>query len=99
MQGFHNDNQLPPKTKGGEKGWKYLKLSKQSTHSNINLAANNPGLPDPNHSKFHLPSRKGDLDSWGNKLESYTKYKHYGNSLFEQAPTLLVEVLDWAAPD
>lgn len=27
----------------------------------MNLAANNPGLPEPNHSKFHCPSRNGDL--------------------------------------
>jgi len=33
------------------------------SHSNINLAANNPGLPAPNHSKFHLPSKNGDLSS------------------------------------
>lgn len=36
--------------------------TRKYTHSNKNLAANNPGLPEPHHSKFHRPSKKGDLD-------------------------------------
>lgn len=43
------------------------------TYSNKILAARSPGLPDPNHSKFQLPSRKGDLKRW-NTIEQPTTY-------------------------
>lgn len=33
------------------------------TYSNKRRAANAPGLLSPNHSKFHRPSRNGDLQS------------------------------------
>lgn len=57
----HQEDQLAVIRKKGDH-----QLS-EDTHSNTTLAAKSPGLPDPNHSKFHRPSRKGDLESYINK--------------------------------
>lgn len=56
---FKGINKEWPKTKSVK-----VENSNEGTYSNRNLAANNPGLPAPNHSKFHLPSRNGDLHNW-----------------------------------
>jgi len=67
-----------------------------STDSNITRAASKPGLPDPNHSKFHLPSKQGDLESYRNQLkDNYPKTEAKNcNQKIKEGPTWLVSELD-----
>lgn len=62
---------------------------KNNTYSNKNLAADNPGLPDPIQSKFHRPSINGDLDSLKHQWTSY-RYAKQKLSCFIRLSTYVV---------
>lgn len=72
--------------------------NKVKTHSNKDRTATRPKLPDPNHSKFHLPSRYGDLKSEKDEVNTSKRNCLPITSLRQNRHfTLLVEVWDSAS--